>query len=84
MKEAILEIGDIVSWKGHWGVAPPANVEVIAIIITQAGGSDRLLGTPVDSIQWDKLIGENVLVGITGDVNKSIWAYGSQLNRKAL
>jgi hypothetical protein len=76
----LLTLGDIVSWKGHWGANNPSNVEVIGIIITPEGGSDRSLGTPIDSIPWNKLIGKNILVGI----KPGLWAYGSQLDKKVL
>lgn len=76
-KKDILSIGDTVSWKGHGGVDTPHNVNVLCIIITPKGGSDRKMGTPVDSIEWDKLIGENVLVGISD----GLWAYGSKINK---
>jgi hypothetical protein len=76
----MLTIGDIVSWCGHYGELPPHDVEIIAIVITPEGGSDRSLGTPLQSVPWDKLIGKNILVGI----KPGLWAYGSQLSRKAL
>lgn len=76
----VLTVGDIITWNGHWKDEPTKDDEVIAIIITPEGGSDKSLGTPIDSIEMNKMIGKNILLGL----KRGLWAYRSVVRKKIL
>ena len=70
--KGILKVGDKVSWRGTWGKDAPQDVIVESIECNCNGGKE---GTPVESIEWDEVTRENVVV----TVSSGNWAYGNQI-----
>lgn len=70
--KGILKVGDKVSWRGTWGTDAPQEVIVDAI---EANCNGTKEGTPVESIEWDEVTRENVVVTLSNNH----WAYGNQI-----
>ena len=69
-----LKIGDVVSWKGGFGLDAPKNAVVESIEITNG----YKYGEEVDEVPWKEVYGRNVVVNLNNDH----WAYGSQISKK--
>jgi hypothetical protein len=64
--KGILKVGDIVKWRG-------SEIEVIDIDVNCNG---EKYGVSVDSVEWDEVTGENVVVSLAS----GHWAYGNQIS----
>ena len=69
-----LKIGDVVRWKGSWGVDPEKLAKVIGIEICPAGTK---YGKEVNKVLWATLDKKNVVVTLDNDH----FAYGYQINK---
>mgnify|MGYP003624760517 CR=1 FL=1 len=75
MAKQILKVGDEVVWKGSFGIdaSKYTTVECIEINCKNKDGDE------VDSIDWSKVNGRDVIVNLTN----GHWAYGNQIKRKS-
>jgi len=69
-----LKIGDIVWWKGGFGMDSPKKATVDSIEITGGGK----YGEEVDVVDWKEVYGRNVVVGFSDNDH---WAYAEQIKR---
>ncbi len=69
----MLKIGDIVNWKGCFGMDAPKSAKVENITITGGGK----YGDDVDEVSWKEVYGRNVVVSL----DNGHWAYAEQISR---
>ena len=67
----MLNVGDIVSWKGAWGNEEAELATVTSIECNCEGKS----GDDVTSIPWSDVTDRSVIVGL----DNNHWAYGNQI-----
>ncbi len=67
-----LNVGDLVSWRGGFGVDAPKQVTVKSIEVCVEG---RKEGRKVSSVEWSDVSSRKIVV----DLDNGHWAYGTQL-----
>ena len=70
---ALLEINNIVSWRGVWGKDEPKVARVTDIRIWQKEGL-----VFVNEIDWELVKGRDVIISL----DNGHWAYGNQITPK--
>ena len=68
-----LKVGDVVYWRGCFGMAEPRKAMVTAIQVQNPPGSKH--GNKVFHYPWSKITGRNVLV----DLGNNSWAWAHQI-----
>src|SRR5262249_11822269 len=72
MTPTVLKIGDVVSWRGAWGMQDAVKAIVIGIEVN----CDGKYGDETTSVAWNAVRTRRVIVSL----NNGHWAYGEQLD----
>lgn len=72
LEQLVLEIGDVVEWRGAWGTEPPLPAKIETIEICYRGAKE---GDEAESVKWDVILNDKKNVVVSFD--NGHWGYAT-------